>query len=255
MKKLLIAAVALAAFCPAVRADIVSSGVVGYNTTTLLANDYTMFGVQFEDVQGGGVKFGDLTGNFYGNVSSGDADNILVWLDGVYHTYYYGVWNDDNNPDWDNLWYDNTDTDASEVEIPAGTACWYLRRSSAASTLTISGAIRAKPLTTTLLANDYTMFSNPYPTAIKFKDIVIAAPYGNVSSGDADNILVWLDGAYHTYYYGVWNDDNNPDWDNLWYDNTDTDASETEIPTGAACWYLRRSDVPTTMSFSSPLAD
>ena len=255
MKKLLIAAAALAAFCPAVRADGVSSGVVGYNTTTLLANDYTMFGVQFEDVAGGGVRLGDLSGSFFGGGSQGDADNILVWEDGVYTTYYYGVWADPENPDWDNLWYDATDTDASEVTINAGTACWYLRRSSAAASLTVSGAVKVTPTTTTILANDYTMFSNPYPTVIKLKDLTVATPFGGGSQGDADNILIWEDGVYTTYYYGVWNDPENPDWDNLWYDATNTDASDTEIGTGIACWYLRRADTATTLSFASPIAD
>ena len=237
------------------RADVVSSGIVGYNTTKLLANDYTMFGVQFKNVQGGGVRLGDLSGNFYGGPSDGEADNILVWENGGYTYYYYGVWGDSENPDWDNLWYDEDSVDASNVTIPAGTACWYLRQTDAPATLTISGAIKATPTTKTILANDYTMFSNPYPTAIKFKDLTIANPYGGPSDGEADNILVWKNGVYTYYYYGVWGDSENPDWDNLWYDEDSTDASETEIEAGLACWYLRQTDTATTLSFSSPLTD
>ena len=244
-------------FCPAVRAGVVSSGIVGYNTTKLLANDYTMFGVQFENVQGGGVRFGDLTGNFYGGPSQPEADNILVWKDGVYYYYYYGVFGDAENPDWDNVWYDySDDSDATDVAIDAGTACWYLRRTAAESTLTISGAIKATSMTKTLLANDYTMFSNPYPTAIKFKDLVIGNPFGGPSQPEADNILVWKDGVYYYYYYGVFGDAENPDWDNVWYDySDDSDANDVEIGTGIACWYLRRPNTATTLSFASPLAD
>ena len=236
-------------------ADVQSSNVVGYNTTTLLPNDYTMFGVQFENVSGGGVRLGDLTGNFFGGGSAADADNILVWEDGVYTVYYYGVWNDPENPDWDNLWYDAEDADASDVTIPAGTACWYLRRSAASASLTVSGAVKVTPTTKTILANDYTMFSNPYPTAISFKDLTIASPFGGGSAADADNILVWESGVYTVYYYGVWNDPDNPDWDNLWYDAEDADASDVTIGTGLACWYLRRTNTATTLSFSSPIAD
>ena len=142
MKKLLIAAAALAAFCPAVRADgIVSSSVVGYNTTTLLANDYTMFGVQFEDVAGGGVKFGDLTGNFFGGEGVPTADNILVWKTDGYHYYYYGVWGDPEYPEWDNLWYDEDSLDASETEIGTGLACWYIRRTNTATTLSFTSPL------------------------------------------------------------------------------------------------------------------
>ena len=111
------------------------------------------------------------------------------------------------------------------------------------------------PTTTTILANDYTMFSNPYPTAIKFKDLTVAAPFGGQSQPEADNIIVWKNGVYTYYYYGVWGDPENPDWDNLWYDMGDVDASETTIDTGLACWYLRRTNTATTLSFSSPIAD
>ena len=124
------------------RADgIVSSSVVGYNTTSLLANDYTMFGVQFEDVQGGGIKLGDLSGNFFGGPSLADADNILVWENGVYTYYYYGVWGDPENPDWDNLWYDADDTDASETELGVGIACWYLRQADTTTTLSFASPL------------------------------------------------------------------------------------------------------------------
>ena len=214
-----------------------------------------MFGVQFEDVQGGGVKFGDLSGNFYGGEGQASADNILVWKTDGYHFYYYGYWGDPENPDWDNIWYDADDNDVSEETIGAGTACWYLRRSAAAAALTISGAVRTTPLTTPILANDYTMFSNPYPTAIKFKDLTIASPFGGEGQASADNILVWKPDGYHFYYYGYWGDPENPDWDNIWYDADDNDVSEESIDAGLACWYLRRTGTATTLSFTSPLAD
>ena len=238
---------------------------MGYNTTTLLANDYTMFGVQFEDVQGGGVKFGDLSGNFFGGPGQTEADNILVWEDGVYTYYYYGVWGDPESPDWDNKWWGwdaaaGEEVDVSDKTIKAGTACWYLRRSAAPAELTISGAVKVTPTTKTILANDYTMFSNPYPTAIKFKDLNVAAPYGGPGQTEADNILVWEDGVYTYYYYGVWGDPESPDWDNKWWGwdaaaGEEVDVSDKTIGTGIACWYLRRTNTATTISFTSPLAD
>ena len=254
MKKLM--TIAAAALCASVFADgIQSANVVGYQTTSLLPNNYTMFGIQFQGTDGGSIKFKDLSGNFQGDETMYDADNILVWLDGSYHNYYYGVWNDPENPDWDNRWYDSLDTDASDVEIDAGTACWYLRRGDGDVTLTVSGQVKTTPTTTTILANNYTMFSNPYPTAIKFSQLSVANPYGDETMYDADNILVWLEDGYHNYYYGVWNDPENPDWDNRWYDSLDTDASDVVIPAGAACWYYRRTNTATTMSFKSPLAE
>ena len=239
----------------AVQADgIASANVVGYQTSALLPNDYTMFGIQFQGTDGESIKFKDLSGNFLGGGSLGESDNILVWKADGYHNYYYGVWNDPDNPEWDNLWYNISDEDASEETIDPGTACWYLRRASDDVALTVSGQVKLTPTTTTILANDYTMFANPYPTAMKFSQITVADPLGGGSLGEADNILLWLSDGYHNYYYGVWNDPDNPEWDNLWYNISDEDASEEEIPIGAACWYLRRTDTATTMSFTSPVA-
>ena len=121
-------------------ADVRSSNVVGYETLNLLANDYTMFGMNFEAVDGGSVTLKDLKGNFFGGGDMPSADNILIWKNGEYHNYYYGVWNDPENPDWDNLWYDSYDTDASDITIDPGIACWYLRRSDA-TTLTFTSPL------------------------------------------------------------------------------------------------------------------
>ena len=213
-----------------------------------------MFGIQFQGADGEGVKFKDLSGNFYGSTETASADNILVWLSDGYHTYYYGDWGDPSTG-WDDKWYnDTTGEDASEETIDAGTACWYLRRSDADAALTVSGQVKLTSTMTTILANDYTMFSNPYPTAITFADLIVSDAYGSTETASADNILVWLSDGYHTYYYGDW-DDPSTGWDDKWYnDTTGEDASLEEIPVGAACWYLRRTDKATTISFTSPVA-
>ena len=233
-------------------ADVQSANVVGYETLNILANDYTMFGMNFEAVDGGSVTLGDLKGSFLGGGAMPDADNILIWKDGEYKYYYWGVWSDPENPEWDNLWYDGDDMEASDVTIEPGVACWYLRKSDA-TTLTIAGGVKLTPTTVTILANDYTMFSNPYPTSIALKDLKVVNPFGGGAMPDADNILIWKDGEYKYYYWGVWSDPENPEWDNLWYDGDDMEASDITIDPGIACWYLRRS-AATTMSFTSPLA-
>ena len=248
---------------------ITSANVVGYQTSALLPNDYTMFGIQFQGVDGNGVKFKDLSGNFLGGDGMASADNILVWLpeDG-YHTYYYGDWGEAGEAEgWNNKWwtYDSTireDVDASDMTIEAGTACWYLRVSDAVANLTISGQVKVTPTTTTILANDYTMFCNPYPTAITFANLKVSNPTGGDGMASADNILVWVpEDGYHYYYYGDWGEAGEAEgWNNKWwtYDGTvrdDVDASDMEIPVGRACWYLRYADTATTISFTSPLAE
>ena len=239
-------------YCGAVFADgITSANVVGYQTKEILANDYTMFGVQFQGTDGEGVKLGDLAVSPKGGQSSAGSDNILVWENGVYTTYWFGTGWDD--PKWDDFWYDKDENIVNDtVSIKPGVACWYLRRGEA-TTLTVSGQVKATATTTTILANDYTMFINPYPTAITFGNLKVAGPNGGVSSADGDNILVWEDGVYTTYWFGTGWDD--PKWDDFWYDKDENIVNDTvSIKPGVACWYLRRGEA-TTISFTSPLAE
>ena len=115
-------------------ANVQSANVVGYVTKNILKDDYTMFGIQFEDVAGGGVKFKDLQGNFNGGEELATADYIMVWKDGTYYNYYYGDWGAEaEDPSWNNKWWEDFGDfeDASEKTIDPGLACWYLRRGDA----------------------------------------------------------------------------------------------------------------------------
>lgn len=113
-------------------ADVQSANVVGYETKNILKDDYTMFGIQFEGISGGGVKFKDLGINANGGGGLAEADNILVWKDGIYYNYYYGDWGDPSTG-WDNKWWEDFGDfeDASDKTIDPGIACWYLRRGAA----------------------------------------------------------------------------------------------------------------------------
>jgi len=254
MKKLMIATLALCAAASIVSAQSVTSqNVVGYSTASVLANDYTMLGINFQAIGGAPVAIQDyFKGGFIGGPGINDADNLIVWtLDAGYKTYYYGVFGDPSNPQWDNLWYDSTDNETFDT-IPPGGACWLLRHG-AATNITLAGEVKATPTTLSILANDYTMFSNPYPSDLAINGgINVASPTGGPGINDADNLIVWTVAAgYKTYYYGVFGDPSNPQWDNLWYDSTDNETSDV-IPVNAGSWYLRKG-AATTMSFSSPL--
>ena len=208
-----------------------------------------MFGIQFQGTDGESIKIGDLAINANGGLSSKDADNILVWEDGVYTTYWFGSGWDD--PEYDNFWYDMDENIVNDtVTINPGVACWYLRRGDATA-LTVSGQVKLTTTMTTILANDYTMFINPFPTTIAFGNLNVTGPIGGGSSKDADNILVWENGIYTTYWFGSGWDD--PEYDNFWYDMDENIVTDTEINPGVACWYLRRGDA-TTISFTSPLS-
>ena len=121
-------------YCGAVFADgITSANVVGYQTKEILADDYTMFGIQFQGTDGEGVKFKDLGIDAIGGPSVAESDNLLVWRDGVYYTYYYGYWGTDESATWDNRWWEDFGSfeDASDKTIESGVASWYLRRGDA----------------------------------------------------------------------------------------------------------------------------
>jgi len=252
MKKMMTAIAACAVASLSLAAGgVTSQNVVGYSTIPVKATDFTMVGVNFVAIGGSAVAIQDyFKGPFIGGTTQPDSDNLIVWtLESGYKVYYYGVWNDPENPDWDNKWYDgdNPTTDT----IPAGGACWIVRRG-AATNFVFSGQVKATGTTTTIKANDFTMFSNPYPVSLAINGgLSIVSPIGGTTQPDSDNLIAWtLASGYKVYYYGVWNDPENPDWDNKWYDgdNPTTDS----IGVGGAAWYVRRG-AQTTMSFTSPL--
>lgn len=249
MKKVLFAAALAATF--GVFADgIESSNIVGYQTTTVKANDMTMIGPQFVDcVNATGLAIQNIQGNFLGGETMGDADNLYVWdKDNGYVVYYYGFWGDPENPDWDNLWYDGND-EATEEAIKPGQACWYVRKGESID-VTFAGQVFDSNVSIPVKANDMTMFCSPYPKALAIQDLPVANPVGGETMGDADNLYVWdATNGYVVYYFGFWGDPENPDWDNIWYDGND-EATEVEILPGQACWYVRKG-VATSIAFTA----
>ena len=90
MKKLMFAA-AVAVGLVAFGEGIESANTVGYQTTTVKANDMTMIGIQFTDTGStDGISINSIKGDFTGGLSTGDSDNLYVW-DAVngYTTYFY----------------------------------------------------------------------------------------------------------------------------------------------------------------------
>ena len=97
MKKLLVAAVALAAGVAS--ADIVSSSVVGYTTSDLQnGGKFTTFMVPFNNVadEDAGVDLADLTiANYRTGVAGPQADQVWLWTGTGWDKYFKnttGVW-------------------------------------------------------------------------------------------------------------------------------------------------------------------
>ncbi len=256
MKKMLIATAALALVGMAAQAaEVTSSNVVGYQKLDLKGNDYTMLAINFQGVGGGDISIQDyFKGDFVGGASPGESDNLIVWTAAEgYVTYFYGVYNDPENPEWDDIWYTLGEEEATAT-YPAGTAAWLLRRG-AATSVTAVGEVSKAPVQITVKANDYTMFSCPYPVAVPINGgLEVANPTGGASPGESDNLIVWTAAeGYVTYFYGVYNDPENPEWDDIWYTLGEEEAT-TSLGVGQAAWYLRRG-AQTTLSFTSPIAD
>ena len=247
MKKLMTALAVCAAATISMAQSVPSANVVGYSTVPVKATDYTMLGINFQAVGGNDVAINSyFQGNFAGGPDQPDADTLITWsLASGYKAYFYcqGV-----DPSLDNNWLDLSYNIATNT-LPVGSACWLLRRGPATN-LVFSGQVKTTVTATTIKANDYTMFSNPYPTLLPINGgINVVSPTGGPDQPDADTLIGWsLASGYKAYFYcqGV-----DPSLDNNWLDLGYSITTDT-INIGGAAWYLRRGS-QTTMSFTSPL--
>ena len=144
MKKLLVAAVALAAGVAS--ASIVSSSIVGYNTIEI-TREYTLLTVSFDAVNGSALSiqeaFPYVTGMTKG-LSSSSADNIQIMTDdGDYEIYFlsdgrYGKGGKNYNEELDGKWSLAGENTATTAKFPVGKGAFYLSRSEEGSVKFIS---------------------------------------------------------------------------------------------------------------------
>lgn len=254
MKKLVTALALCASF--SAFAQVESANIVGYTTVPTLAGTYTMIGGQFEGVGGGGMPVQSIKGSFVGGTGLVDSDNLLVWSNGSYKSYFFGNWAGAYGAEYDNLWYwGGDDANPSTDVIMPGQGLWFLSRSGSAGTATFSGQVKVNNTNLSVLANTYTLFSNPYPTevAINSASFAVTGATGGTGLVDSDNLLVWANGSYKSYFFGNWAGAYGAEYDNLWYwGGDDANPTTDTFKVGQAAWYLRRG-AATTMSFVSPL--
>ena len=253
MKKLMFAA-AVAAGLAAFGDGIESANTVGYQTTTVKANDMTMIGIQFTDTGStDGISINSIKGDFTAGLSMGEADNLYVW-DAVngYTTYYFYV-GEDPDPAYDYKWYEaGNEEEPTENKIAPGQAMWYVRLGTATD-VTFAGEVLGSDKSIPVKADDMTMFCSPYPTATSIQSIGVANPTAGLSMGEADNLYVWdATKGYTTYYFYV-GEDPDPAYDYKWYEagNEEEPTADTIAP-GQAAWYVRLGNA-TTISFESPV--
>jgi len=241
-----------------VNAQVESVNIVGYQTMSTLPNDYTMIGVNFGAVGGASIPVKDLfTGTFLGGTGLGDADQILVWsVEAGYTGYYYTDFGA-GFEEFNNKWFkDGEYTETTDVVQP-GQACWLLRKSSAASDVTVAGEVLTSNVVASvefdLLANDYTMIASPYPVDIPIANgFTVPGLIGGTGLGDADQILVWSVGAGYTGYYYTDFGAGFEEFNNKWFKDGEYTETTDVIPAGAGFWFLNKGAAK-TLTIASPI--
>ena len=253
MKKLMFVA-AVAAGLVASGDGIESANTVGYQTTTVKANDMTMIGIQFTDTGStDGISINSIKGDFTAGLSSGEADNLYVWDATKGYTVYFFYRGEDPDPAYDYKWYDlENDAEPTTDKIAPGQAMWFVRLGTATD-VTFSGEVLGSDKAIPVKANDMTMFCSPYPTAVAIQDINVANPTAGLSSGEADNLYVWSAAKGYTVYFYYRGEEPDAAYDYKWYDlENDAEPTTDEIIPGQATWYVRLGNA-TTISFESPV--
>ena len=236
--------------------------VVGYQTTKLADNNFTMVYVPFVHVNndGKGLQLNqDISvENLTGGESELAADRIWIWnpTRSSYDQFFYyddgteAGWCDDANIEYiENI-------EGWENGIPQGTALFFKSKGTAKA-LTGAGAIESQPEVELVLAdNNFTMIANPYPVATqlnstKFK---VANLTGGESELAADRIWIWNPNrsSYDQFFYyddgteAGWCDDANIEYiENIagW---------ENGIPAGQGL-YFKAKGTGKSVIFGSPL--
>ena len=250
--------------------------IVGYNTQTLTAGDYTLISLPFAGVDGGSAKLVDVMSGagWNGGETSNDGDQLQVWSFnaqgiGGYTIYYYYT---DESHEWDG-WYDAAgsyyfdDCTENAGGLDVGWNAWYLSRGKTNPTVTMAGAIAPEDdISFTIHGGDYTLLSNPFPvrfTLNNAKQVDWGDVHGGETSNDGYQIQIWGFndkgiGGYTIYYYYS---DESHEWDG-WYDAAGSyyyeDVPNTDnangLKAGEAFWYLSRAPFGTnhTIKFLNP---
>lgn len=270
-KSTMIAAVFAASAFSALAADVYSSNVVGYTKLGINGSNYTMIGVQFQDVGGGDRTINELfkepsEGAFVGGIAMGDSDQLQVWdpVTTGYKQYFFGDWAGEYGSEYDNLWYwEGDDANPTGDTLPPGAAVWFVSRGTNVN-LAVSGEVVSTNVTVKLNGGNYTMVANPFPLALSLADVSVGGTIdwinsgltGGVAMGDSDQLQVWdpATTGYKQYFFGSWNGEYGTQYDNQWYwEGDDANPATDTIPVGGAMWFiLNRTATDTSVTFPAP---
>jgi len=213
--------------------------VVGYQTGSLVANQYTALGWQFSLV-GGATEIPIASITNYPNpttgLSFGGADGIRVYYgsDSTYTNYYR------RSTGWRKESGSATTTDT----IKPGQMVMFLKRTTG-STLTQAGEVINQDVNIDVAANQYTAMCNPFPVEIPIASITnYPNPTVGLSFGVADGIRIYYgENSSYTNYYR-----RSTGWRKEGGSVTTTDT----IPAGRGFMFLKRT-TGSAITFDTPI--
>ena len=243
---------------------------MGYQSIVGQKGVYELKAVQFTNVSGAAFNIKDLTGDLIGPAYDEDAlfvetaPTLMVRENGGYTYYYYlsdGAVDADGEyiPGWADVGGNPLPDEG--VEIPAGTAFWFLEQSAESSTLTIPGAVLSDVSCKMDFKSGYTLAASPYPVSVAFSEIEFTGLTGPAYDEDANfvetapTMMVRENGGYTYYYYlsdGAINAGGEyiPGWADVGGNPLD-DYSAKVIETAGAFWiYIPESASPFSATFS-----
>ena len=228
MKKLLIAAAAIAVGSACMADAIESANVVGYTTVTFAAGDrYVICGIPFDNTADPeGLSIQDLipdplNNGWTGGTGAGNADTIQFWANGQYvNLYLYnstltastfvarrGKWiNPGSNMLPDSSW--GTGGQVSALKLKPGMSFWIRRAAGTeteAKTVTLSGQVVTGSVNAThTIVNGYNLFTSGYTGGFALNNDYInwleLGAVGGTGAGNADTIQFWNNGQYVNLY-------------------------------------------------------
>ena len=270
MKKLLVAAVALAAGVAS--ASIVSSSIVGYNTLTI-NKEYTLLTINFDAVDGSALTvqqaFPYCEGMTEAKIAA-SADNIQVMnADGGYDIYF--MWNGATGkgagtPDPTKRgWAKSGKTELTTDSLPKGATMWYQSRGAKYDdvttqyNLTVAGAVSLAEKYEYTLDKEYTLVGNPFPVEIDLNGgVILTEPTAAKIAASADNVQIMNDaGGYDIYF--MWNGASGkggtPDPEKQgWAKSGKTEQTTDKFPVGRGAWFQARNPSATAkLRFVNPV--
>ena len=234
--------------------DVVSSDVVGYDTSTLNSSGNTAIGASFLEVGGVANKMSDIQITGYGTeytdgmivasklTPGGSTAASYTWIDFSDEEAgtFYGWYNEDGSEDY------------NDVSLAPGEGLWL---QGSGFSMQSSGKVPGSSISVTLTSEGNRLVANPMPTTLSMGDVSVTG-YGDsytdgmivasklTSGGTTAASYVWIDFSDEEAgtYYGWYNEDGSEDYNN------------DELSAGEALWVQSPSS-DYSICFPSPLAN